>query len=205
MEKKSTSPEVKGRILETARSLFVQNGYTGTSIRDIASASNANVAHVKYYFESKSNLFEIIFDEAFEILYHRVSVTITSDLPFFEMVETWVNIYFEILPEYPQISIFILNEIDRSPQGLIERVSKHDPFNVFEKLEEKMKKEIEKGTIKNIPTLDFGLNLISLCVFPFVLRRVAMRVAKKADDDYDKMLEGHRKYVLDCLFSCLKP
>ncbi len=87
------------------------------SIRDIAAASGANVAHVKYYFNSKANLFEIIFDEAFEILVKRIFTTLGSDIPFLEMIEKWINIYYEILPEYPQIPIFILNEINHSPNA----------------------------------------------------------------------------------------
>ena len=69
---------VKERILKAAKELFIANGYTGTSVRDIASASDSNVAHVKYYFQSKANLFEIIFDEAFDILIIEVHLPPTS-------------------------------------------------------------------------------------------------------------------------------
>ena len=83
----SKSPGVKERILESAKELFISKGYAGTSVRDIAAAAGANVAHVKYYFDSKANLFEIIFDDAFNILITRVSTIIESDLPFDEMIE----------------------------------------------------------------------------------------------------------------------
>lgn len=82
MVKKNSKSDASERILHTARKLFIKNGYTGTSIRDIAKASGTNIAYVNYYFESKYNLFEIIFDEAFDILINRVFATLNSDMPF---------------------------------------------------------------------------------------------------------------------------
>ena len=103
--------EVKRKILKEAKTLFIKNGYNGTSIRDIAKASDTNVAMVNYYFQSKYNLFEIIFEEAMEILTQKIFLTLGSDAPFFELIETWIHTYYEILFEYPQIPMFILNEV----------------------------------------------------------------------------------------------
>ncbi len=51
----------KEKILTTARILFADHGFEGTSIRDIAKAADVNVASVNYHFSSKENLFlEII-------------------------------------------------------------------------------------------------------------------------------------------------
>lgn len=205
MAKRYSSSDVSERILNAARELFIKNGYNGTSIRDIATAADANVAHVKYYYESKYNLFEIIFDEAFDILIKRIFTTLNSDMPFFEMVETWINIYYELLPQYPQIPIFILNEINQSPDTLINKIAKRNPEEIFTKLSERMEEEIAKGTIRDIPVVDFGLNVASLCVFPFMFRGLALKIADKSDAEYNKILEEHKKHVVSFIFSGLKP
>ena len=200
MKKKSTS-DVSDRILNVARDLFIKNGYAGTSIRDIAAASGTNVAHIKYYFESKYNLFEIIFDEAFEILFKRVSATLTSDMPFYDMVEAWISTYYEILSEYPQIPIFILNEVDTLIKKLVER----DPLAIFTRLSERIAEEVKKGTIKDIPAIDLGLNILSLCVFPFMFRGLAIRIANRSETEYNEILTAHKKRVIDLIFSGLRP
>lgn len=205
MIKRNSTSDVSDRILNVARDLFIKNGYTGTSIRDIATASETNVAHVKYYFDSKYNLFEIIFDEAFDILVNRVFSTLKSDLPFFEMVESWIDTYYEILPEYPQIPIFILNEINQNPEALTERILKRNPQAVFTRLSQRIEEEIKKGTIKDISVIDFGLNVLSLCVFPFMFRSLAIRVANKSVDEYNQVMAGHKKYVVDFIIKGLKP
>jgi len=167
MRKRYSKSDVSDRILHAARELFITKGYMSTSIRDIATAAGSNVAHIKYYFESKANLFEIIFDEAFDIFIKHVHSTFSSDLPFLEMVEEWINIYFKILPEYPQIPMFMLSELTRSPETLVKKIVEKNPQRIFDKLSQRMDKEIEAGRIKDIPVVDFGMNVLALSVFPF--------------------------------------
>lgn len=205
MIRKNSTSNVSDRILDVARDLFIKNGYAGTSVRDIATASGTNVAHVKYYFDSKYNLFEIIFDEAFDILINRVFSTLNSDMPFFEMVKSWINAYYEILPEYPQIPIFILNEVNQNPEALIERVLKRNPQAIFTRLSQRVDEEVKKGSIKDIPVIDLGLNILSLCVFPFMFRGLAIRVADKSVTEYNAVLAEHKKYVIELIISGLKP
>lgn len=205
MVKKNSKSDASERILHTARKLFIKNGYTGTSIRDIANASGTNIAYVNYYFESKYNLFEIIFDEAFDILINRVFATLNSDLPFFEMVESWINTYYEILPEYPQIPIFILNEVNQNPDALIKRVLRRNPQAIFTRLSQRVEEEVKKGTIKDIPVIDLGLNVLSLCVFPFMFKILALKVAKKSATEYNNVMAEHKKYVIELILNGLKP
>ena len=48
----------KTHIMHHALELFAGNGFDGTSIRDIATRAEVNVAMVNYYFGSKDKLFE---------------------------------------------------------------------------------------------------------------------------------------------------
>lgn len=199
------NPDVKERILSVARDLFIQNGYNTTSIRDIAAASGTNVAMVNYYYHSKYNLFELIFDEALGVLMRRVFNIISSDKSFFDLVELWIDSYYETLIEYPQIPIFILNEINQNPERLSERVRTHEPYQIYITISKRIKKEIELGNIRPTPPLDFILNVLSLCVFPFIFGRMATKVADKTQEDYDKVLKDHKAYVKEFVIQALRP
>lgn len=48
----------KTQIIESAIELFAEKGYEGTSIRDLATKADVNVAMINYYFGSKEKLFE---------------------------------------------------------------------------------------------------------------------------------------------------
>ncbi|MBL7719020.1 MAG: TetR/AcrR family transcriptional regulator [Flavipsychrobacter sp.] len=62
--------EITGKqlaIMETAEQLFADNGYDGTSIRDIAHQADVNVAMISYYFGSKEKLLQAIFEKRTEL------------------------------------------------------------------------------------------------------------------------------------------
>lgn len=196
---------VKKRILKEAQGLFIKNGYKGTSVRDIAKASETNVAMVNYYFQSKYNLFEIIFEDALDILAKRIFDTIHSDMPFFELIETWIHTYYELLFEYPQIAAFILNEVSLNPEGLTQRIKNKNPYSSFSKIEERIQDEVKKGTIRETPAADFLLNILSLCMFPFIFGNMATTLLEIPRNIYDNLIKNHEKYVIEFVTNSLKP
>ena len=65
---KKRLPRVEGvesrqRLLHAALTLFAERGFAKTSIRDIASAAQANVASISYYFGDKTQLYRCAFTE----------------------------------------------------------------------------------------------------------------------------------------------
>lgn len=54
------STDTKKKIMEIARVLFANQGFEGTSVREIAKAAEVNIASVNYHFSNKENLFNEI-------------------------------------------------------------------------------------------------------------------------------------------------
>jgi len=205
MFKVDNNIEVKDRIMQVASEMFIRNGYDGTSVRDIATAADTNVAMVNYYYGSKYNLFEIIFEKALSVLMRRVADVLNSDKPFFEVVAMWIGSYYETLLEYPQIPVFILNEINQNPERLTERVRKYQPYDIFLKISSRIDEEVQKGTIRETSTIDFMLNVLSMCIFPFMFGTMATRVAGRTSEEYQEVLENHKAHVIDFVINAIKP
>jgi AcrR family transcriptional regulator len=53
-------PDTKTRILDAAEKLFGENGFDGTSLRDITTEADVNLAAVNYHFQSKESLIEAV-------------------------------------------------------------------------------------------------------------------------------------------------
>ncbi len=53
--------DVEKDIIESAKKLFIKNGFKGTTMRNIAVEAGVNLAMLNYYFRAKENLFDIIF------------------------------------------------------------------------------------------------------------------------------------------------
>ena len=49
-------PDTKTRILDAAEKLFGEKGFDGTSLRDITTEADVNLAAVNYHFQSKDAL-----------------------------------------------------------------------------------------------------------------------------------------------------
>lgn len=54
--------ESKQRVLQVARELFDQNGYSGTTVRAIATAAGVDPAMVFYFFGTKQGLFSAVIE-----------------------------------------------------------------------------------------------------------------------------------------------
>jgi AcrR family transcriptional regulator len=53
-------PDTKKRILDAAEKLFGENGFDATSLRDITTQADVNLAAVNYHFQSKESLIEAV-------------------------------------------------------------------------------------------------------------------------------------------------
>ena len=70
---KLNESNVKTRILENAVRIFSEKGFHGTSIRDIASASECSLPTLYYYYKSKDKLFEEIVVNQFFIITEKMN------------------------------------------------------------------------------------------------------------------------------------
>lgn len=203
--KEEDKTEVKDKILGVARKLFITNGYKGTSIRDIATESDTNIAMINYYFGSKYNLFEIVFQEGLNVLWNRVFNAIDSSKDFYTLIEEWICAYYDVLTEYPQLPIFILNEINVNPQRLTNRLKALKPHDLYIKVSRRIAEEEKKGNIRPTPPLDFMLNVLSMSIFPFIFRNLAQPVAGVSNQTYEEMILEHKDYVIRFTLNALRP
>jgi AcrR family transcriptional regulator len=63
-KKKMAGPKRRQTIVEASRPLFAQNGFRGTSVREIARAANVSEALLYRHFASKEELYEEVMDYA---------------------------------------------------------------------------------------------------------------------------------------------
>ena len=76
----TTHFSTKDRILGAAEELFAQHGFAGTSLRQVTSRADVNIAAVNYHFGSKENLVNEVFrrrmDEMSELRLSRLKAAI---------------------------------------------------------------------------------------------------------------------------------
>ena len=83
-------------IMEAAEKLFAGNGFSGTSVRDIAEAAGVNLAMISYYFGSKEKLMEAMFSYRGQFMKLKMeSILQNSNMTPLQKVEKLVDEYIE--------------------------------------------------------------------------------------------------------------
>jgi len=168
------SRNVEQEILCAARLVFHQKGYKESTMRDIAAHANVNMAMLHYYYRSKENLFFILFDEAFQTLYERIVKIISDEEPdIFEKIRQIVSQYVGFYRDNPNIPQFIVGEFIRNPEIIGKRMQQlTKPIDTYEAFVSQLESAINEGTIRPISPLSLVINILSLCIFPALVRPV---------------------------------
>ena len=190
----SKDSNTEQRILEAARKVFIQKGMAGARMQDIADEAGINKAMLHYYFRTKDKLFEMIFREAMAGFIPWANKIFDSDLPLFQKIESFTSEYIELLIKNPYIPLFVLNEVNRQPEIFIKKMwnGKHPTPG---KLLQQIEAATREGKIRPVHPQQLVINMISMCIFPFVGRPMIQLVMKLSDNQFRQLMEQRKKEI----------
>ncbi|HMG13903.1 MAG TPA: helix-turn-helix domain-containing protein, partial [Saprospiraceae bacterium] len=85
------------KIIDAAKKVFLQQGYSGARMQDIADAAGINKALLHYYFRNKDKLFELIFLQCTQKMIPTINSVFDSDEDIFNKIRQFVSTYIEML------------------------------------------------------------------------------------------------------------
>ena len=182
-------------ILNAAREIFLEKGFKETTMRDIANKANINMAMLHYYFRSKENLFQLVFDEAFLLIYERLIQNLADDtIDIFGKIRMFICEYITLFDNNPLIAPFITSELIRNPEKFGEKIKGFiTPAVTFKLFSSQLEKEIEKGTVRPISTLSLLINILSLCTYQAIIKPIIPLVFPGIDVATDAESNSSRK------------
>ena len=193
----------ENRILEAAKRVFVRKGYAGARMQEISDEAGINKGLLHYYFKSKDNLFTAIFEQAFYEFIPRQNEIFDADLPLFTKIEQFVVRYLDFLAEHPYLPSFILQELQRHPDVFIQKLSEMDMKPNPMKLVMQIQMEVEKGHIRPIHPVHLVVNVLSMCVFPFVARPMMQAMLQVSDADYFEFMKSRKGVIVEFVKNAL--
>ncbi|WP_080904193.1 TetR/AcrR family transcriptional regulator [Parabacteroides sp. Marseille-P3160] len=157
-------------ILKAAEEVFLEKGFVGAKTTEIASRAGINHAMLHYYFRTKENLFNIVFQRKIELLATSLSKVFSQEVPFFDKIRIAVETHFDFVAANPRLLFFIYSEVINAPERRKQLKERVFPiaFGILSRLGIEMKEEAAKGTIRPIEPLELILNIISLNVITFL-------------------------------------
>ncbi len=182
-------------ILEKAEMLFLEKGFAATSTTMIARAVGCNQALVHYYFRTKDNLFNTVFETKFRNFFTKIFDT--SEVQQKSFIEKMKHIsisHFDLLAENPKLPMLIMNELSRQPEHINMLRSKlHElPEKLFQMLNAELQIEIAAGKVRNVNLFDILATIVTLNVALFTVFPIATQILQLSETEKEKMLM-HRK------------
>lgn len=205
MDQEKSTEEI---IFDAAQKIFIEKGFDGARMEEIAREASINKALLHYYYRTKEKLFKAIFERVFKNFVPQVLTFWDSDLPFFTKVEMFVDTYVSFIMKNPFIPNFVINELNRNPDSIVEMLGNASGIlknDLFGKFSEIVNKEINAGNIRPIAPEQLLVNVLGLCIFPFVARPIIQGVVFKGDKKmYQLFLESRKKEVAAFVINSIK-
>jgi AcrR family transcriptional regulator len=177
---------VRRSILDSARSLFVSEGYANVSIRKIAEQIEYSPAAIYGYFPSKDDIFHALADEGFSLLRLATSddLVLSSVLSPLDRLGEWLWRLYRFSCDHPQY--FALMFLDRT----VPRVSRdYESFQSAQALKRELTEHVEAciavGDLPEALRPSAAIHLLTVGVLGVAAMRLSDRVG--ADDHPDAL------------------
>lgn len=191
------------RILFAAKRVFMSRGMAGARMQDIADEAGINKAMLHYYFRNKEKLFEKVFEISLLQFLPGIRDILESDEPLFKKIHQFCNLYISHLSENPFLPIFIINEVNKQPDRFLKKIwgRRVPQLNIFT---EQVSDEIRNGRIKKTEPLQLFMNMLSLCIFPFLSKPLLQRVGGIDETRFSLLMEQRKKEVSKFIIESIK-
>lgn len=195
MSKQEKKDQTQELIKETAKNLFFVQGKFNATTQEIADEAGVNRTLINYYFRSRDNLIQIIFDEAHRVEKKKSEIIMNSNLPYKEKIAKFIDGSLSTSLQYPYLETYIVSQINKGSCH-----KKDVEENELKKLYQDIEREMELGNIEKMKPVQFLINMISLLVFPSAVRPLFLENLMIGDKEFDKIISERKDIILNMLF-----
>jgi TetR/AcrR family transcriptional regulator len=196
--------QTEEKIFESATDVFVKKGMDGARMQDIADHAGINKALLHYYYRTKDQLFNAVFEKIAGQMFKKFAPVLDENLSLEEKIRFFFREHITFLQKNPRLPAFILNEINRNPGRIRKLIHNIDIEKLWSTLENQHKDELKKYNItrETIPQLMTSIAAIS--VFPFAARGILEGIFDKTGIDFDEYMEKRKEYAAEFVIKAIK-
>ena len=192
-------------IIDAAHRVFLKKGRAGARMREIAEEAGLNRGLLHYYFRSKDKLFEIVLLESAKRLFGGSMRILNADLDLFEKIRQFVANFISVVLTDPSMPIFVLHELHANPERysrlLLSEGLRPDPEAFFAQI----RTAAAAGVIRTVEPVQLMMNIVSLCMFPFVGSVSFQIILGIPEERYKDILEVRKKEVAELIIDSIRP
>lgn len=195
-------------ILDTAEKLFLEKGFAATSTTQIARAVGCNQALVHYYYRTKENLFNTIFEKKFRLLFEHIFKSQEfGEIAFTEKLRRVVQSHFDMLTQNPGLPLLVATELARMPENIeLLRERLHTiPTQLFLQFTQELNAEIAAGRARKLEVMDIVITMVTINVGFFMMMPMAKGILQLNGNQLNELMERRREENAQAVINYIKP
>ena len=200
--------DTKQMIIEAAEAEFLDKGFGNAKMMAIAKRAGVSHSMLHYHFQTKENLFQMIFRLKISMISQMFEGISEQHLSFFETIRRFIEGQFDFIAQNPRMPLFIMNEVmsDRKKLNLVIEVAKPKGLFIFNRLENMLNEEIEKGTVRPIKFINLIMNIFSINVSFFLVCPLISELILPFDNVVkEAILHDRRESNVQFILNALRP
>lgn len=204
-----TDENSKEKIIAAAWQVFVDKGYDGARMQEIADLAGINKAMIYYYYKSKDELFEGIISDTFQRFFTGFfEMMDLKSTGVTEFIPAFVDAHIDFLAQNPNLPKLLVREIHGSNPA-IQRVLHHFFSELISELSTKILIKIEeagkRGEIRSVDPMQTIFNVLGLNIMFFTMRPVIDVFMEKFPITETELLTRRKEAIKDLLLYGLLP
>jgi len=200
---KQKDHEAEYRIMEAAKIVFHKRGYFGARMQEIADEAGINKAMLHYYFRSKKNLFEAVFQEALGKVFGKIMSSFSKAGNFEDKLSSFVDSYIDLLISDPYIPAFVIHEINHNPEGIKNFLNEKTQVNP-QLLIELINNEIKNNNLKDIDPFQIIMTIISSAIFPFIGKPILSHIFNIDEELFIELMNERKKIIPEIIMNGIR-
>ncbi len=189
--------DLEAKIIEAAKSLFIEKGFAETSMSDIAAKAGINRPSLHYYFRTKDRMFQAVFGEIVQKILPRLhNIITTRELPIAERIGSVVDTYYEVLRNNPALPLFAMREIQRDAGYVVKAINESPMRPTFVKLVDSLREEMAEGKLNTVPLPVLLYTFYGLLTVPFLTKGLMGRLMDDEECIFDHLIEQWKPYIV---------
>lgn len=192
------------KIFDSATEIFIEKGFDGARMRDIADHAGINKSLLHYYYRTKERLFNAVFENIADRIFRKLIPVFDKNLSFEEKIRLFYREHIDLLYNNPRLPVFLLNEIYRNPSR-VEKLVKDTPImKIWSVLSEQHSEELERFNVSADSIPQLMVSIASLSLFPFIAKNIITAMFEKEDYDFDSFIEKRKEYAAEFVIRAIK-
>lgn len=196
---------MENKIIDAARSVFIEKGYAETSMSEIAARVGINRPALHYYFRTKEKMFQAVFGSIVSSVVPKVFDALThKEKSISQRVEGIIDAYYALFLENPLLPMFILRELNRDSDLLINTIQQFNIMDTVHNALASVQEEMNDGKLRKVSLQFTFYNFYSLLTFPFLTKDISTKVFRNDDKAFRAMLVEWKQNIIAQMLNLLE-